>query len=205
MEGQEYLNQISAAARPAKESKTKKILSSKLFIFGIVALVLFILMAIVGAILGGNRDNEKILNYRLKLHLDNTAEVIQEYQTNIKSSDLRSSSSSLNSILTGTSQQLTNYLTEKYAFKESSIDEKIVEQANLGKDGLESELFEAKINGILDRIYAHKMAYEISVLMSEESKLMDMTKNETLDNLLKTSYDSLNVLYEKFNDFSETK
>lgn len=205
MEGQEYLNQISAAARPAKESKTKKILSSKLFIFGVVALVLFILMAIIGAVLGGNKDNEKNLDYRLKLHLDNTAEVIQEYQTNIKSSDLRSSSSSLNSILTGTSQQLTTYLTEKYAFKESNIDEKIVEQANLEKDGLKSELFEAKINGILDRIYAHKMAYEISVLMSEESKLMDMTKNETLDNLLKTSYDSLNVLYEKFNDFSETK
>ena len=205
MEGQEYLNQISAAARPAKESKTKKILSSKLFIFGVVALVLFILMAIIGAVLGGNKDNEKNLDYRLKLHLDNTAEVIQEYQTNIKSSDLRSSSSSLNSILTGTSQQLTTYLTEKYAFKESNIDEKIVEQANLEKDGLKSELFEAKINGILDRIYAHKMAYEISVLMSEETKLMDMTKNETLDNLLKTSYDSLNVLYEKFNDFSETK
>ncbi len=205
MEGQEYLNQISAAARPAKESKTKKILSSKLFIFGVVALVLFILMAIIGAVLGGNKDNEKNLDYRLKLHLDNTAEVIQEYQTNIKSSDLRSSSSSLNSILTGTSQQLTTYLTEKYAFKESNIDKKIVEQANLEKDGLESELFEAKINGILDRIYAHKMAYEISVLMSEETKLMDMTKNETLDNLLKTSYDSLNVLYEKFNDFSETK
>ena len=205
MEGQEYLNQISAATRPVKEPKTKKILTSKLFIFGMVALVLFILMAIVGAILGGDKDNEKILNYHLKLHLDNTAGVIQEYQTNIKSSDLRSSSSSLNSILTSTSQQLTNYLTEKYAFKDSSIDEKIVEQANLEKDGLESELFEAKINGILDRIYAHKMAYEISVLMSEETKIMDTTKNEALDAILETSYSSLKVLYDNFNSFSETK
>ena len=205
MEGQEYLNQISAATRPVKEPKTKKILTSKLFIFGMVALVLFILMAIVGAILGGDKDNEKILNYHLKLHLDNTAGVIQEYQTNIKSSDLRSSSSSLNSILTSTSQQLTTYLTEKYAFKDSSIDEKIVEQANLEKDGLESELFEAKINGILDRIYAHKMAYEISVLMSEETKIMDTTKNEALDAILETSYSSLKVLYDNFNSFSETK
>ena len=70
---------------------------------------------------------------------------------------------------------------------------------------MESELFEAKINGILDRIYAHKMAYEVSMFLSEESDLMNLTKNEALKEALSSSYNSLENLYNSFNDFSETK
>ena len=162
-------------------------------------------MIIFGAILGGNKDKEKNAGIALALHLKNTSEIIQDYQQYIKSSNLRSSSSSLMSITTDTNRNLINYLTEKYNYKEKDVDSNILEQATLEKDGLESELFEARINGILDRIYAHKMAYEISSLMSEETRLMDLTKVEALDELLKTSFDSLNVLYENFNSFSETK
>lgn len=205
MEGQEYLNQISAAAKPKKQASDSRFSKSTLIIGGVVALVLLIAMIIFGAILGGNKDKEKNAGIALALHLKNTSEIIQDYQQYIKSSNLRSSSSSLMSITTDTNRNLINYLTEKYNYKEKDVDSNILEQATLEKDGLESELFEAKINGILDRIYAHKMAYEISSLMSEETRLMDLTKVEALDELLKTSFDSLNVLYENFNSFSETK
>lgn len=205
MEGQEYLNQISAAAKPKKQASDSRFSKSTLIIGGVVALVLLIAMIIFGAILGGNKDKEKNAGIALALHLKNTSEIIQDYQQYIKSSNLRSSSSSLMSITTDTNRNLINYLTEKYNYKEKDVDSDILEQATLEKDGLESELFEAKINGILDRIYAHKMAYEISSLMSEETRLMDLTKVEALDELLKTSFDSLNVLYENFNSFSETK
>ena len=205
MEGQEYLNQISAAAKPKKQASDSRFSKSTLIIGGVVALVLLIAMIIFGAILGGNKDKEKNAGITLALHLKNTSEIIQDYQQYIRSSNLRSSSSSLMSITTDTNRNLINYLTEKYNYKEKDVDSNILEQATLEKDGLESELFEAKINGILDRIYAHKMAYEISSLMSEETRLMDLTKVEALDELLKTSFDSLNVLYENFNSFSETK
>lgn len=205
MEGQEYLNQISAAAKPKKQASDSRFSKSTLIIGGVVALVLLIAMIIFGAILGGNKDKEKNAGIALALHLKNTSEIIQDYQQYIRSSNLRSSSSSLMSITTDTNRNLINYLTEKYNYKEKDVDSNILEQATLEKDGLESELFEAKINGILDRIYAHKMAYEISSLMSEETRLMDLTKVEALDELLKTSFDSLNVLYENFNSFSETK
>lgn len=205
MEGQEYLNQISAVAKPKKQASDSRFSKSTLLIGGVVALVLLIAMIIFGAILGGNKDKEKNAGIALALHLKNTSEIIQDYQQYIRSSNLRSSSSSLMSITTDTNRNLINYLTEKYNYKEKDVDSNILEQATLEKDGLESELFEAKINGILDRIYAHKMAYEISSLMSEETRLMDLTKVEALDALLKTSFDSLNVLYENFNSFSETK
>lgn len=204
MEGQEYLNQISALDRPTKKSMPK-FLSSKLFIFGAAALTLAIAIMIVGSILSSGKTSEKDSTYALKLHLDNTAAVIKSYQSSVKSSTLRSNSASLYSILTNTSRDLDNYLTEKYSFKEKDADKKISEQATLEKDGLESELFNAKINGILDRIYAHKITYEISTLMNEESNLFKKSGNESLKNILNTSYQSLENLYKSFSEYSETK
>ncbi len=203
MEGQEYLNRISADNRPIKKTKTNGIFSSKFFIVGMVGLIALMLIIIVGAILNGGKGGEKNLAFKLKLHFDNTEEIIQKYQPIVKSSDLRSSSASFYSILSNTNRDLTEYLTEKYNFKEKSVDKNITEEATLAKDGLESELFEAKINGILDRIYAHKMAYEISLFTSEEAKIINTTNNTRLKELLTSSYDSLENLYDKFKDFSE--
>ena len=203
MEGQEYLNQISASNRPEKKSM-KGIFSSKFFIVGMIGVVGLILILILGAILSGGKEDTKTSAYELKLHLDNVAEVVSSYQPNIKSSDLRSSSASLYSILTNTSRDLTDYLTEEYNFKEKDIEQKIITNATEAKEQLEAELFRAKINGILDRIYAHKMAYELSVLMSEEAKIIDMSKNDNLKEFLTSSYNSLGNLYTNFNDFSET-
>ena len=209
MDGQQYLNQISKASKPVKKVGGKKgisnILSSKFFIIGAVAIGLLIIIIIIGAILGGNKDNTKTLSYDLKLHLDNTSEVIQEYQQNVKSSILRSNSASLSGVLANTSRDLTDYLVNKYKFNDKDISKKIVEEVTLAKDELTNELFEAKINGILDRIYAHKMAYEISLLTAEEAKLIKASQDDALTELLTTSHESLSNLYDKFNDFSETK
>ena len=204
MDGQDYLNQISATNRPIKTSKFKSIINSKYFYIGIGAVVFFIIILIIGSILSNNKTDVKSLSFALKVHLDNTSEVIKTYQNDVKSSALRSSSASLASILSNTNNDLTNYLTEKYNFKPKEISNKITDQATLEKDGLESELFEAKINGILDRIYAHKMTYQISLFTTEEARIINATSDEDLKNLLSTSYDSLLILYDSFNNFSET-
>lgn len=173
---------------------------------GVIGVVALIVIMIVGMVLGSGGVKPKEQSFKLMLHLDNTLELVNKYQPNIKSSDLRSSSASLMGVLSNTSRELAAYVTEKYGYKnERDIDEDWVEQAKLEMDGLDSELFEAKINGLLDRIYAHKMAYEISAFRSEESSLYEKAGDDTLRGLLKTSYDSLGNLYDKFNDFSETK
>ena len=205
MDGQEYLNQISATNRPEKSSKFSKILTSKYFLIGAIAVVALILIMVVGAALSSGKSNEKEDGYALLLHLNNTGELVNTYQSDVKSSELRASSASLGGVLSETSKQLDEYLTAKYNVKEKDIKKDIVDEANLQKDGLNSELFEAKINGILDRVFAHKMAYEIALISTEESKLIKTTKNDNLRDLLTTSYDSLDNLYNKFNDFSETK
>ena len=207
MQGQEYLNQISASNRPVKENKLKSILTSKYFLIGAGAFVLLIIIVIIGSAMAGNKGGEKNDSIKLYLHLTNTTEVVDTYQKDIKSSTLRGNASSLKSSLSTTSKKLGDYLTEKYQMKDvtKSADKDFVEEATTLKDGLMSELFEAKINGNLDRIFAHNMAYEIDLIASEEQTILKETKNDTLKAILEESYGSLDSLYSGFNDFSETK
>ncbi len=204
MEGQEYLNQISATNRPTTKAKGG-LFSSKFFKLGMIGLIIFLLIAIFGAILGSGKGGEKELSFALKLHLDNTTSIITEYQPSVKSSILRSNSASLYGVLSNADKKLTDYITEKYDYKEKNVNKKILSEAATAKDALSTELFNAKINGILDRIYAHKMAYEISLIMTEEAKIINMTKNDDLKEAFNSSYGSLENLYSKFNDYSETK
>ncbi len=204
MDKQDYLDQISASVRPEKKSRLS-LLSSPFFKVGAIGVIALIAIIFLGMLLGGGKETLRDQSYTLKLRLDNTLEVISNYQTYVKSSELRSNSASLYSILTNTNSGLSNYLVEKYDFKESSVSDKIVNLVTEEKETLENELFEARINGNLDRIYAHKMAYEISMIATNESSIYNASRDETLREVVKTSYDSLNNLYNKFNDFSETK
>ena len=208
MDGQQYLQQIAESNRPMPKGGGKggisRLLSSKFLLVGAIGLGLLIVIIIIGAILGGNKSGVKDLSYELKLHLDNTTGVIQEYQQFVKSSELRSNSASLQGVLSNTSRDLTSYLEEKYDFRDNDISKAMEEEAELVRDELNNELFESKINGILDRIFAHKMAYETSLLMAEEEQLANNSGDEALTELLDTSYQSLENLYNKFNDFSET-
>ena len=134
---------------------------------------------------------------------------LQNHQKQVKSSTLRSDSASLYSSMSNTNRDLGNYLTEKYKSKVSDvkniIGEKKVNELTLERDGLEADLFEAKINGNLDRIYAHKMSYEVSVIMNDETKLYNGSNDDALKAILSTSYTSLENLYNSISNFSEAK
>lgn len=205
MENQEYLNQISAEVRPTKKSKMGNILHSPILKISLIAVVVLALIGIANLVISGLSGNPKEEATELLLHIDNTSEVINTYQPNLKSSTLRSSSASLGLILSNTSRELTDYMTEKYNYKSNTVDKKLVTDADLHKDGLESALADAKINGILDRIYAHKMAYEITLILEQEKDLYKTTKDESLRTLINTSLNSLNNLYAQFSDYSEAK
>ena len=203
MDKKEYLEQLNASVRPNKKPMGGKFsfVSSKAFkiILGLLgAMVVFI---IIGVIISNSKDSLQKRVIDLKLHLDNTATIISDYQPSVKSSEIRSNSASLSSVLNSTNSELTNYILEKWKIKK--IDKKLQEEAALEKDKIESDLFTAKINGILDRLYNHKMSYEISLILNEESAILKATKDEKLKNILTTSSNSLENLSIKFNDFSE--
>lgn len=212
MENQEYLNQIAASSAPVKKpdggglsDKILSIIKSKYFLIGMIGLVGLIVIMIVASLLTPKKVDTRAEIIKLRLHSDNTIEVMDTYQPEVKSSILRSYSASLKSSLASLSSDLENYLTTKYGKKDTKADKTLVSEANTIKDGLSNELFEAKITGVLDRIYAHKMAYEITKLMNEEAVVNALAKDDTLTAALDQSYNSLEKLYDDFNNFSETK
>ena len=138
MDGQEYLNQISASNRPNKKS-SNGIFSSKIFMGSVIGVGVLILIGIVVLLLGSGKGGEKDLSFALKLHLDNTSSIITEYQPRVKSSILRSSSSSLYTVLSNTNRELTEYITSKFKFKEKDVKKDILNEATTSKESLDYE------------------------------------------------------------------
>ena len=209
MDNQEYLNQISATSRPVgikKKGLGGGFFSSKFFILGVVFVVTLILLAVISAVLGSGKESKKEKMYALSAHITYDMQVISEYQDLVKSSNLRSDSASLNNVLSATNRDLETFFEETYnnSDPEKVLGESKMNELELARDDLLSELFDAKINGTLDIIYARKLTYEISLLMSEEEQVYNNAKDETLLNTLSTSYNSLKNLYDKINGFSET-
>ncbi len=207
MDGQQYLDQISKTNLPKRATVgKKKFWQNKFFIISMIGVVGVLIIVLIGAIIKANTVSEKSLVEKLNLHLTGTISAIDEYQNYIKSSDLRSSSASLKGILSDTNSSVSSHVAEKYNLKNTNnYDKALRETAETDSAELKNDLFEAKINGILDRIYAHKMAYEISVIKSEESRIYDITNSSSLKEALDTSYKSLENLYSSFSDFSEAK
>ena len=203
MDGQSYLNEISMANRPAQKSKTD-FMKSKFFIVGAIGVLGLILIMIIGSVLSGGKTSVKEQSIILKTRLDNVSEVAKEYQPDIKSSELRSNSASLYSVLTNTSRELGEYLEAVYNYNEKSIPAKIKSDEDAHKEGLSNELFEAKINGVLDRTYTYKMIYETSLIITIERRIYNAGSNESLKNIMNTSIDSLTNIYDSLNSFSET-
>lgn len=205
MDKQDYLNEISNSTKPTATSNTPKIFSSKFFLAGIIGITFFIIIVIAGSAISGSKDSIKDKLFSLILHISYTTDVIKEYQPHVKSSDLRSYSESLNNVLSSDTSSLTTYAEEKYDYKTKSIKESVQEEEQTYKDDLLSDLFNAKITGSLDFIYAQKLATDISLIQSRETQIIKATSDSDLRNTLNTSYESLTVLYNKFNSFSESK
>lgn len=206
MDGQEYLDRISSKVQPSRKKIGEWTFKSKILLIIGVCFSVLVLFAIIGALLGKNTRSEKTECSGLLLHLDNTSKTITKYQPLIKSSSLRSSSASLYSVLANTSNSITEYLTQEYKVKApKDVNKKVTEKASTDNEALEDELFKAKINGALDRVFASKMAYEISLFMAEEDSLYRITKDDSLKEVLDKSRNSLENLYNAFDNFSETK
>ncbi len=200
MDRQEYLNQISAGVKPPKP-RVRSLFSSKFFWIVIACVLFMAIILIAGNLATSNRVTVEDRVVELLLHVDNTYDIIDEYQSDLKSSTLRGYSASLSGILGGTSGQLTTYATEKYGYKPKSVDKEVQSAADQAHQELNDELFSAKINGELDNFFALKMVYEISTILTPEQAILNTTKNEDLTNILTSSHESLTNLYNNFDGY----
>lgn len=202
MDNQAYLDQISPVEK-------KTILSGDLFKSKIMKLIIGGIVAVIAIIIFGtiinSGESEETKCIKLQLHTQNLSTIVKDFQPSLKSSKLRSNSTSLDAILKNISVTNENYLKEKYDFKKSSISEKIEEQEQNLYAELNNDLFTAQINGYLDRTYARKMSYESALLRSYIENISVKNKTEEYKAELESFIKSLDLLEETFDSFSETK
>lgn len=203
MDNQAYLDQISTPTSAPKTKNSNNSFLKQVFIALGIAIGLFALIAIFGGIISANRVSEKDSAIALKLRSDNLQTVITEYNKSIKSSDLRSTNTSLAGILSDVSTTLANYISDSLSLKQKEYTKKVVDKENAALEELKNELFEAKINGMIDRTFARKMIYETQNLINYENTLKKATGNASLKSYLSSSVNSLMVLHDTFSAFSE--
>lgn len=209
MNNKEYLEQISIQTKQAKKPATKSFfgldIPPKLLAFIIGGVVAAILIIIIGSIVGssGNNNSERDLVDRIYQRSNNLSTVISDFSKRIKSSELRSMSTSLNAVLTETTYSLTSILENDFGSDDAGkpAKEEVATEEENRMEILSNDLETGRLKGQLDRVYASDFAYEIAMLLSLESEASVKTDKENLKSALKTSSDNLEKLYDQFNNF----
>ena len=202
MDNQTYLNQIAVKAAPQKGINrflTPTII--KIIIGAVVALVFII---ILGSIL--NAANQKTVDLYASFHLRlenliSSSGPLNTYTKDLKSSDLRSLSGTLQSSLTSTSRELSGMLST-LGVNTDDMSDTARQDANIAE--YTAGLADAKLNGVLDRTFASSTALQISILLSMESEIRAKTDNSSLANLIDRSSADLNTLLTQFTDYSNS-
>ena len=201
MDNQAYLDQISPVTK--KTFLNNNFFKSKITKIILGGIIVFFAIMILSSILSGG-ESEETKCIKLQLHTQNLSTAIDNFQPSVKSSKLRSESTSLKTILKNIEVTNEKYLKEKYNFKKGSIDKKLEETEHNLYAELNNDLFSAKINGFLDRTYARKMAYESALLRSYIEKIYPKNNNAEYKAELESFMKSLTLLEETFDSFSET-
>lgn len=203
MDNFEYLNQISQSVRPTKTKANVAGFPMKLIIFAVVGVILFFVLMIVGANLSNKSDTPADLALQLNLRVNNLNTTITKYNKSIKSSRLRSIGSSLSSTLNNTSTQLTGYFTEKgYDSDKLTPKESIVASEGASMSELDAALNDAKLNGILDRVYLNQISFQVAMLISLETQV-SAKADEALLEIVTQSLNSLNTIQDALRAFTD--
>ena len=196
----EYLNQISAKPAPVQptlfDKKTKLIL--------IVAATVLLLVVILAAVAGSSSGSEPTATSelsRLYQRSDTLEKTLTTYTPSVKSSALRSSAASLSTILAELKSTSNTYFTASGA-KLEDYPLPTADSKNL--TAMSSALESARLNGILDRTFAHELDYQIRYLIIIEDSTLAKSSDSSLTTFLKSSKASLERLRDTFASFSES-
>lgn len=198
----EYLNQISAEAN--KSSKTGFLDKKMKIVLGVLGGV--ILLAIILMSLGGGSSTPKATVSselsRLYTRSSELNKTIANYNQSIGHSALRSYGTQLSTLLTEITTNTSSYLSKNLGIESKNLTITASDAANI--ETLKIDLEKARLNGILDRTYAHEMDYQIDYLLIIEESIRKKTSETYLSTFIESSINSLNLLKESFHNYSES-
>ena len=198
----EYLNQISTKAnQSAKTGLFDKKMKIVLGILGGVILLVVVLMSVVG----NSSNSESTVSSELSRLYTRATELnktITNYNRSVSHSALRSNGAQLSTLLTEVIANSSTYLSKNLGIEPKKLTITGKDAANIKK--LNSDLEKARLNGLLDRTYAHEMEYQIDYLLIIEESIQKKTSESYLKAFIESSTNSLNLLKESFHNYSES-
>lgn len=199
-----YLNEISASNRPVKNPATAPKSLKTATIVKIVAAgaVLFFLLMAVGALVGNLKGKTDSLLKQLYLRTTNMSTIMEDYNRDLKSSDLRSLAASLAGTLTNATNQLAGVMGAEDP-EDAAPDAATTEEETAVLNELNTSLTNARLNGILDRAYANLVGLQVSLIMSMISELEARTDDAELLKVLGTYRGNLEVLHQGFEAYDD--
>lgn len=201
MNNLEYLNQISQETRPTAAKKSASMsLIIKIAVGGLLA---FLFIMCLGMALGSGKTTPTDLTKQLYVRTANLNTSLTTYNKSLKSSQLRAIGTSLNGVLTSASASLTNYLSSE-GDKDADLNppEKLLAVETDTIESLDTALNNAKLNGILDRVYANQIQLQVSLLITFISQLEQRTKDTDLLDIISQYQSNLTVIEQSLKDYS---
>lgn len=206
MNNLEYLNSIS---RPAQPTKAKKSGITGGFVLKLLLGAVVAIAAMIGVSVLINNSNSKAtdLARHLYLRMTEVQSIVNNYNKDLKSSELRSINYSLSGTLTGSLAQLKSYLESTKGDNEKSIDPpaSIIAEENEflnGEKGPIPTLENARLNGTLDRNYITQIHMQVSLLLSMITELAARDHNEQLNSILGSLHSNLAVIEQSMEKYS---
>ena len=198
----EYLNQISTKAN--QSSKTGFFDKKMKIVLGVLGGV--ILLAIILMSIGGNSSTPEATVSseltRLYTRASELSKTITKYNSSISHSALRSNGAQLSTLLTEITTSTSSYLTNNLGTDPKKLALTESDAANISR--LDDDLKKARLNGLLDRTYAHEMDYQIDYLLIIEESIHKKNSDSYLNAFIESSSSSLTLLKESFHNYSES-
>lgn len=187
---------------PRSRAPKPKIKISPRIIALLVGLVIVaVLVMVCTNMLNSMRQKPITLAEQLVARCSNSLTVIDEYTDELRSSSMRTLAASLRDTLSGTSTEVTNYLTENHGYDLRAAEDTEIWANEVGlSEAITTDFENARLNGILDRTFAREAVLLIAEIISIESEIMARSDNEALTTILQNSTSSLQNLSNGFEE-----
>lgn len=203
-----YLQQIATSTSQPRTRTPRPgfigfILNPKTLIIAGASIVAIILLVLVVSLLSSVTAREQKLSEQLYLRLTNLNKALDDYTGEVKSSSLRTMGHSLSTVFANTTHDLEPVLTDHFKLKTNKLSKSLTESETKFTKGVNDNLNQAKLNGLLDRSFTREFALQIALVLSLESELLARTKYPALTQALQSSKANLEKLHDQFANYHD--
>ena len=210
MDNMAYLQQISGvdnsmSSKAKKDNPLSKLLNVWVFVGAGIFIALMIAIAVIVSLLNKvDTKDQDLLQHSWWMSYYLTDVTFDEYADDVKSSDIRNMTASFRSVLNEILKNDENLLLSEYGIEVDDLDEEtdpIVLAEKETNDKLNAELEQARLSGLLDRVFLREITMQIAYLRAYQSEISERTSNAAVQEFSLKADSNLGNLYNQFHDF----